>query len=109
MTQRPVAVPNGALKQESRDEHGSRGQAAAQQPAGPSRRPAGLDGRLHGRSVASQDVVRVGEDGALVTYRAVASRAAGAQSDALMTSVYAKRAGSWQLVLHQQTPVTSGG
>jgi hypothetical protein len=54
MAQRPVAVPGGALSNESSDEHRPSRQTAAQQPAGPDRRPAGRGGRLHDRSVASR-------------------------------------------------------
>jgi hypothetical protein len=49
-------------------------------------------------------VLPVGTEGGIITYRAVANRGAESTYDAVMTSVYAKRAGAWRLVLHQQTP-----
>ena len=49
-------------------------------------------------------VLRVGTGGRLVLYRAVAKRAAGAEYDALMTSIYVRRSDGWKMVFHQQTP-----
>jgi hypothetical protein len=43
---------------------------------------------------------------AALVYRAVARRADGADYVAAITSVYRKDAAGWQLVLHQQTPLT---
>ena len=48
-------------------------------------------------------VVRLGEDGALVVYGVVAGRD-GAEYSALVSSAYVRRDGAWRLVLHQQTP-----
>jgi uncharacterized protein (TIGR02246 family) len=49
-------------------------------------------------------VVEAGADGAVVVYRATAQRAGEQPYHACMSSVYARRDGSWRLVLHQQTP-----
>jgi uncharacterized protein (TIGR02246 family) len=47
-------------------------------------------------------------DSAIVVYRATAQREGEDPYEANMTSVYARRGGRWQLVLHQQTPVATG-
>lgn len=44
-------------------------------------------------------------DVGVVTYRAVARRGDSPPYTALMSSVYARRAGRWRLTMHQQTPV----
>jgi hypothetical protein len=49
-------------------------------------------------------VLRVGTGGRLVLYRAIAKRAAGADYDALMSSIYVRRSDGWKMVFHQQTP-----
>jgi uncharacterized protein (TIGR02246 family) len=49
-------------------------------------------------------VVEATSDAAVVTYRATAQRAGEKAYEALMSSVYARRDGRWQLLLHQQTP-----
>ena len=41
---------------------------------------------------------------ALVTYRAKAQRAGEREYEAVMSSVYVRRAGRWLLLLHQQSP-----
>jgi Domain of unknown function (DUF4440) len=48
-------------------------------------------------------VIEASPDAGIVTYRAVARRPGENPYRALMSSAYARR-GSWQLVLHQQTP-----
>ncbi|MDP1846302.1 MAG: nuclear transport factor 2 family protein [Solirubrobacteraceae bacterium] len=48
-------------------------------------------------------VLRLGEDGALVVYGVVAVRD-GAEYSALVSSAYVRRDGAWRLVGHQQTP-----
>lgn len=47
--------------------------------------------------------VQLTPDAALVAYAAVAERDGQAYS-ALMSSLYARRAGGWKLAFHQQTP-----
>jgi uncharacterized protein DUF4440 len=54
-------------------------------------------------SLEAVEVVRLGEDGAVVVYGVVATRD-GAQYSALVSSTYARRAGGWRLAVHQQTP-----
>ena len=49
-------------------------------------------------------VLRVGTGGRLVLYHAIAKRAAGAEYDALMASIYVRRSDGWKMVFHQQTP-----
>ena len=53
-------------------------------------------------------VVAAGIDGAVVTYRATAQREGEAPYRAWMSSVYARRDGTWRLVLHQQSPDPPG-
>lgn len=53
-------------------------------------------------------IVEAGPDGAIVTYRATAQREGEAPYRAWMSSVYARRGGSWRLVLHQQSPDPTG-
>ena len=49
-------------------------------------------------------VIRVSPDCGMIVYRAEAQRAGEETYRAEMTSVYARRDGSWRLVLHQQSP-----
>jgi hypothetical protein len=49
-------------------------------------------------------VIRVSPDCGMIVYRAEAQRTGEATYRAEMTSVYARRDGSWRLVLHQQSP-----
>jgi uncharacterized protein (TIGR02246 family) len=49
-------------------------------------------------------VIEATPDTAVVTYRATARRPDQNAYEALMTTVYARREGQWQMVLHQQTP-----
>jgi hypothetical protein len=57
-------------------------------------------------SFAIEDVrfVRLGDDSAALVYRAQAARGDQPYA-ALITSVYARRDGAWQLALHQQTAI----
>ena len=52
-------------------------------------------------------VLPVGDQGAIVFYRAVANRAGRPTYDAMMTSVYVMRGATWKLVLHQQSPASA--
>ena len=47
----------------------------------------------------------LGPESRALVYRGRAAREAGPVFTALMSSVYARRAGEWRLVLYQQTPV----
>lgn len=61
------------------------------------------------RSVAMEDVreVALGPDQIALAYRARAHRDGDPSPyEAGVTSVYARREAGWQLVLHQQTPLT---
>ncbi|HXV71335.1 MAG TPA: nuclear transport factor 2 family protein [Acidimicrobiia bacterium] len=49
-------------------------------------------------------VVDLGDDVASITYRAMARRDDESDYSAMVTSVYARRNGEWQLMVHQQTP-----
>ena len=49
-------------------------------------------------------VVELGDDSAIVAYRATAHRS-GQDYEALFNSTYVVQNGEWRLVLHQQTPV----
>ena len=53
-------------------------------------------------------VVEAGPGCAVVIYRATAQREGEAPYRACMSSVYARRGGSWRLVLHQQSPDRTG-
>jgi hypothetical protein len=50
-------------------------------------------------------IVQLTDDSAALLYRVTAQRASQPEFAGLLTSVYVKRAGRWQLVLHQQTPM----
>ena len=50
-------------------------------------------------------VVPVGDDGAVLAYRATAQRAGQPEYAAWMSSVYVRHAGAWKLAFHQQTPI----
>jgi hypothetical protein len=54
--------------------------------------------------LADARVLPVGQDGAVVAYRATASRDGG-EYTALFASTYVRQAGRWRLAVHQQTPV----
>jgi hypothetical protein len=55
-------------------------------------------------------MIRLGQDVAALAYRAAARRSdGGSPYTALVTSVYARDAGAWKLVLHQQTPGDPSG
>ena len=49
-------------------------------------------------------VVPLGDDAAVLAYRARAARA-GETYDTFASSSYVRREGTWQLALHQQTPI----
>jgi hypothetical protein len=49
--------------------------------------------------------VQVTDEAAALVYRVTARREGQPEFAGLLTSVYAKRADRWQLVLHQQTPM----
>jgi hypothetical protein len=55
------------------------------------------------RTIEDPRTVRVAPDVVLLTYR-WRSRRGEARYEAHMSSLYARRDGRWQLVLHQQTP-----
>ena len=51
-------------------------------------------------------VLSLGEDSALLAYRATAERAGEPPYIAYMTTVFVKQDGSWKTAFHQQTPVS---
>jgi uncharacterized protein (TIGR02246 family) len=53
-------------------------------------------------------VLEASPEAAIVTYRAMAQRHGQAPYRALMSTAYVRRKGSWQLILHQQTPDPEG-
>ena len=59
--------------------------------------------------IMTQRTVQLGDDSAALVYRVTARRDGQPEFNGLLTSIYAKRAGRWQLVLHQQTPVSPFG
>lgn len=60
-------------------------------------------------AIDDAEVRSLGADGGLVTYRATSRREGQDTYRALMTSVYRRRNGRWELVLHQQTPAPEPG
>ncbi len=58
-------------------------------------------------AIDAPDVVSLGADAAALVYTARAQRAGSPVYAAAVTSVYRRRDGEWQLVLHQQTPLDS--
>jgi hypothetical protein len=54
-------------------------------------------------TIGDPDVVELSNDTAALVYRARAQRADEPPYDAAITSVYRRRNGHWELVLHQQT------
>jgi len=55
-------------------------------------------------SIKDAHVVDLGDDVASISYRATARRESESEYSAMVTSVYARRNGDWQLMVHQQTP-----
>ena len=55
-------------------------------------------------SIKDEQIVDLGDDAASITYRASARRDGEPEYSAVVTSVYARRSGDWQLMVHQQTP-----
>ena len=58
-----------------------------------------------GHHIEQPRAVELTDDSAALVYRVTAQRDGQPEFVALMTSVYVKRAGRWQLVVHQQTPM----
>ena len=56
-------------------------------------------------SIDDPQLVRLGDDAAALVYTARAQRAGQEPYVAAMTSVYRRAGGSWELVIHQQTPL----
>jgi len=56
-------------------------------------------------SIKDAHIVDLGDDVASITYLATAERAGDSKYSAAVTSVYARRKGDWQLMVHQQTPM----
>lgn len=57
---------------------------------------------------SKQGFRQLGDDVAILTYRASAKRANGEPYRALVSSAYTKRGGSWKMAFHQQTPLQAG-
>ncbi len=55
-------------------------------------------------SIKDAHIVDLGDDVASITYLATAQRDDESEYSAAVTSVYARRRGEWQLMVHQQTP-----
>ncbi len=52
-------------------------------------------------------VVRLGDQAAALVYTAHAERTGQPPYDAAVSSIYRRRNGTWELVLHQQTPLAA--
>jgi hypothetical protein len=74
----------------------SREQVAATVPEGP---------RWRALVIQPEGFRRLGDDAAILSYRASARRASGEAYEALVSSAYVKRGESWKLAFHQQTPL----
>jgi hypothetical protein len=57
-------------------------------------------------TLRDERVLPLGEDAALVSYRAAARRG-GQDYEALFASTYVREDGTWRLAAHQQTPIGS--
>lgn len=55
-------------------------------------------------AIKDAHVVDLGDDVASISYTAAGRRDGEPDYSAVVTSVYAKRNGEWQLMVHQQTP-----
>jgi hypothetical protein len=55
--------------------------------------------------IAEPRMVHLTDDAVALVYRVRAKRDGHPEFAALLTSVYVERAGRWQLVVHQQTPM----
>jgi hypothetical protein len=59
----------------------------------------------HAYQISDERLIEVDEPTAALVYTGTASRGDGDQFHALMSSIYTRRQGRWQLALYQQTPV----
>ncbi|MBO9698171.1 MAG: hypothetical protein J7499_18405 [Sphingopyxis sp.] len=55
--------------------------------------------------MSDRQLLESGEDFAIVSYRADATRADGEPYAALVSSAYARRPDGWKLLFHQHSPV----
>jgi hypothetical protein len=58
-------------------------------------------------TIENPHVVSLGRDAAAIVYTARAKRAGRPEYAAAMTTVYRRKGNSWELVVHQQTPLDS--
>lgn len=63
-------------------------------------------GRWSDVRIDTRGLVRPTEDLAILTYEARAARNGSEVYNALVSSAYARRNGTWKMVFHQQTPLT---
>jgi hypothetical protein len=59
-------------------------------------------------AIEGPEVLLLSDDGAAVVYRAQAQRQDEPPYEAAITSVYRRHDGTWELVVHQQTPLPGG-
>ncbi len=59
-------------------------------------------------TIEDREVLMLGDDSAALVYRTCAERETGPAYEAAITSVYRRRDGSWELAVHQQTPLSAG-
>jgi hypothetical protein len=59
-------------------------------------------------TIENPDVVILSDDSAALNYQTQAQRENEPPYNAAVTSVYRRHDGSWRLVVHQQTPLSSG-
>ncbi len=59
-------------------------------------------------TIEDPEAILLGDHSAALVYRTAAERATGPPYEAAFTSVYRRRDGSWELVVHHQTPLSAG-
>ena len=66
----------------------------------------GLEGEPEMRTLELHDprVIELGQDGAVLLYRAVATLPGGGTWTSMMNTTYVRRDGRWRVAYHQQTP-----
>jgi PAS domain-containing protein len=58
--------------------------------------------------MAERHMLRIGDDAALVNYKAKVTRFDGMPYQALVSSAYVRRGNGWKLAFHQHSPVEKG-
>jgi hypothetical protein len=59
-------------------------------------------------TIEHPEVIMLSDRSAALVYQTSAERETGSPYEAAITSVYRRRDGSWELAVHQQTPLSAG-